>query len=206
MILMSRRKHVAWYNLFMGNIDREESGEAAVQRMLLKKAGLSDLPIEQFYCFSDKQTEKNTILLAYISLVDVEGHVILADVKWCSIKKLPRLQGFERKIIDQGYSVLQYRMSHYPISTKLLPGKFTMSRLYQIYQVIFDCSLDRRNFKKRVLALNILDKLTEIETKNTRRPAALFSFKPEIRLDPFGYGGILFKEIERKLRLKTSVK
>lgn len=159
-----------------------ENLEEGVQRHLLVKTGLRDVYFEQLYTFSeiDRDPRGRVVSSAYLSLLsDYEKKIKTSkdysDIKWFDIKKLPPLAYDHKKIIIKALERLKGKLSYTNIAQYLLPKEFTLSDLQHVYETILDKELDKRNFRKKVLSLGIIEK-TKKKTLGAFRPAQLYCF------------------------------
>lgn len=162
---------------------RETLDEAAL-RELKEETGVGDVYLEQLSTFGnpDRDPRKRVITVAYYSLVSADKLSPKAgsdaeDVNWFSLKDLPEL-GFDHdQIIQCSIERLRSRLNNLNLGFKFLPDEFTLSELQRVYEIILDKQLDKRNFRKRILSLNILQETNKTKMEGYHRPAKLYSFK-----------------------------
>lgn len=169
-----------------GFVRTGESLEEAAKRELREETGLKNLFLEQLYSFGrpDRDPREHVVTVAYLALVGIEGHAVRAttdalDAKWFSLAALPPVAFDHREIIDVALERLRGKVRYQPLGFELLPQKFTLRQLQQLYEVILDRQLDKRNFRKKVLALEVLKPLDEFEQDVAHRAAQLYSFDPK---------------------------
>ena len=116
------------------------------------------------------------------------------DVAWFNIKKLPKLGFDHRKIIDAAIKRLRGKITYEPVGFELLEKEFPFSDLEKLYQTLLDQEIDRRNFKKKIVGLGILEELDETIQRKSGRPARLFKFnkKKYFELKEKGYNFDIF--------------
>jgi hypothetical protein len=95
---------------------------------------------------------------------------------WVSLAKLPPLIMDHNEMVDKGLRRLRRRANTEPIGFELLPREFTMPHLQTLYEAIFQSTLDKRNFRKKILSLDVLLKLDRKDMSNSRKGAYLYRF------------------------------
>jgi 8-oxo-dGTP diphosphatase len=179
----------------------DESLETAVKRELKEEAGIDVSYLEQLYTFGkpDRDPRNRVVSVAYYGLVRPKDYQISAqtdaeDVAWFNIKKLPRLAFDHKHIVDNAIKRLRGKIAYEPIGFELLDKKFPFSDLEKLYQALLDRDLDRRNFKKKIMAYGFLEELDESVQRSAGRPAKLFQFnkKQYFELKENGYNFDLF--------------
>ena len=100
-------------------------------------------------------------------------------IQWFSIKKLPSVAFDHKKILDYSLKRLKWKFEYTTVAFSLLPKKFTISEIQNIYEIVFNRQFDKRNFAKKVLSLDIL-KEEEIKKDVSHRPPMLYSLKKDI--------------------------
>ena len=188
-VLLIRRK----YDPFKGNwaipggfVKDDESLEAAVERELSEETGIQINYLEQLYSYGDPDRDPRgrVVSVAYFGLIRPNAFKIMAatdaeQVQWFNIDELPELAFDHQKILDAAIKRLQGKITYEPIGFELLDNKFPFSDLEKLYTTVLGRPIDRRNFRKKILAINVLDELDEKSTKGTGRPANLFRFNQE---------------------------
>ncbi len=184
-----------------GLVLNDESLEAAVRRELKEEAGIDVSYLEQLYTFgkTDRDPRNRVISVTYYGLVRPKDYQISAqtdaeDVAWFNINKLPKLAFDHKHIVDTAIRRLQGKISYEPVGFELLDKKFPFSDLEKLYQALLGRELDRRNFKKKIMAYGFLDELEESIQRGAGRPARLYQFnkKKYFQLQESGYNFDLF--------------
>ena len=137
--------------------------------------------IKQFHTFSepDRDPRERVITIAYYALVrmqDVNGGDDAARAQWWAMGDVPSLAFDHDMILRLALQELRRQIHFEPIGFELLPEKFTMSALQQLYEAILDVKFDRRNFYKKMLHLGLLTQLDETDNEPGKRNAFLYSF------------------------------
>lgn len=184
-----------------GLVLNDESLEEAVRRELKEEAGIDVSYLEQLYTFgkTDRDPRNRVISVTYYGLVRPKDYQISAqtdaeDVAWFNINKLPKLAFDHKHIVDTAIRRLQGKISYEPVGFELLDKKFPFSDLEKLYQALLGRELDRRNFKKKIMAYGFLDELEESIQRGAGRPARLYQFnkKKYFQLQESGYNFDLF--------------
>ncbi|MDR8392953.1 NUDIX hydrolase [Aliifodinibius sp. S!AR15-10] len=173
------------WSLMGGFLNREESLDQAADRILHKLTGLKNVYLEQLYGFGevDRDPVERTISIAYYALINIKEHdkelVEEYGARWFPIDDLPDLIFDHSEMVEAAKSRLKYRASHEPVGFELLPEKFTMPELQILYEDIYQTKLDKRNFRRRILSTNVLNKTDEKQKKYSKKGAYLYRFDHE---------------------------
>ncbi|MGA2232243.1 MAG: NUDIX domain-containing protein [Tepidisphaeraceae bacterium] len=166
-----------------GFVDMDEPLEAAAFRELREETGLGDVFLEQLYTFGTpgRDPRGRTVSVAYYALVALEGRKLAAstdaaDAAWFSVSELPSLAFDHDAIVETAVQRLRGKVRYQPIGFELLPEKFTLSQLQHLYETILERELDKRNFRKKILGMNVLKETDEIEADVAHRAARLYRF------------------------------
>jgi len=175
-----------------GFIHLEESLEDAAKRELQEETGVKEVYLEQLYTFGDTKRDPRgrVITISYFALIsptqseqELKATTDVSEAKWFDLKNLPFLAFDHSKIIQYAIKRLKWKFEYTPIVFSLLPKKFKIPEIRKIYETIFNKKFDKRNFRKKLLSLNILDETKEIEENVPYRPAKFYTLKdktPEI--------------------------
>ena len=166
-----------------GFVNMNESVEAAAVRELQEETGISRVFLEQLYTFGDVQRDPRgrVISVAYYALVKPSEHPTAAasdarEARWFPVSALPPLAFDHEKIVAVALERLRGKVRYEPIGFELLPPKFTLSELQALYEAILGSPLDKRNFRKKILGMELLVALQERRQGAQHRPAQLFRF------------------------------
>jgi 8-oxo-dGTP diphosphatase len=203
-VLLIKRKNEPFQKMWAlpgGLVLNKESLDDAVNRELKEEAGIDVNYLEQLYTFGspDRDPRNHAISISYFGLVRPQDFQIAAqtdaeDVAWFNIKKLPKLAFDHKKIIDVAIKRLRGKITYEPVGFELLEKEFPFSDLEKLYQTLLDQEIDRRNFKKKIVSLGILEELDETIQRKAGRPARLFKFnkKKYFELKEKGYNFDIF--------------
>jgi 8-oxo-dGTP diphosphatase len=199
-VLLLEWKETGEWSLPGGFIQHEENMEEAATRVVRQRTGLENIYLQQFYTFGDigrQRTKSKTkvpkgakktswlmerfVTVGYWALVEHSKVVPVLDslssnYKWADVKKVPRLILDHNAILEKGLQSLRLHLNEYPVGKDLLPEKFTMPELQKLYETLLNKSIDRRNFQKRILSLDILVKLKELKRGGAHKAPFLYKF------------------------------
>jgi len=166
-----------------GFVQMDESLEDAARRELREETNITDVYLEQLYTFGgvDRDPRGRVVTVAYYALAKLSSHRVLAatdaeDVGWFAVHDLPTLAFDHEEIVEVAHERLRNKVGYAPLGFELLPKKFTLSQLQRLYEIILERSLDKRNFRKKILAMDLLIETDEIETDVAHRAARLYRF------------------------------
>lgn len=185
------------WSLMGGFLKRDESLDEAAYRILHQLTGLKNLYMQQLYGFGevDRDPVERTISVAYFALIDIQEHdkdlVEHYGAKWFPICGIPDLIFDHNKMVEAAKARLQYEASHQPVGFELLPEKFTMPELQKLYEAIYETELDKRNFRRRILSMDVLIKTNEKQKKYSKKGAYLYKFNKDKYLSKINNGDIL---------------
>ena len=167
-----------------GLVKENESLLDAVQRELLEETNVKVNYLEQLYTFGDdvfRDSRNRVISVAYFALVDAQKFEIKPDtdaenVQWIAIDEIPKLAFDHNLILNKALERLKSKLSYQPIGFDLLSEKFLFSDLENLYSLILNKEIDRRNFRKKIMSFEILEETQIFSDKKNGRPAKLFQF------------------------------
>lgn len=173
------------WSLMGGFMRLNETLQEAATRVLHTLTGLTNVYMEQLEVFGqvDRDPVERTVSVAYYALINIEDHdeelIKRYSACWYKLSKIPKLIFDHNIMVEHAIKRLRYRASIQPIGFELLPEKFTMRQLQKLYEEIFDEQLDKRNFTKKINALEILEKLDEKDKNSSRKGSFLYKFNQE---------------------------
>lgn len=166
-----------------GFVRVEETLDQAARRELEEEAGLSRVFLEQLFTFGDldRDPRERVVTVAYYSLVNIRDHRVHSatdarNAAWFPVLDTPTLVFDHKKILRMALQRLKGKVRYQPIGFELLPAKFTLSQLQHLYETILERELDKRNFRRKVLAMDFLEETDEIEQDVAHRAARLYRF------------------------------
>lgn len=166
-----------------GFVRVEETVDEAARRELSEETCLKDVFLEQLYTFGavDRDPRERVVSVAYYALVKLAEHPATgasdaSDAAWFSVAEPPALAFDHAEILRTGLERLRGKVRYEPIGFELLPQKFTLSQLQHLYEAVLQTELDKRNFRKKILSMDLLIPLKEQVRTGAHRPAQLFRF------------------------------
>jgi len=168
-----------------GLILPSETAEQAAVRILKSKAGLVDqsrvwMRQQKLYSRIDRDPRGRVVSLAFIALMPFEVSEQLEkrqDARWVQVSKVKNLAYDHDEVLSDAVDHLREIVNHSPVAAYLLPKVFTLTQLQHFYQTLLKTELDARNFRKRILDLDILEEAGKITEGAAHRPAMGYSFK-----------------------------
>ena len=166
-----------------GFVHVDETVDDAARRELREETGLSDVFLEQLYTFGelDRDPRERVVSVAYYALVALSRHTPKAatdarNAAWFCVSDLPTLAFDHDRILAMAVQRLKGKVRYQPIGFELLEEKFTLSQLQHLYEAILERPLDKRNFRKKILGMDLLVETNEIEQDVSHRAARLYRF------------------------------
>lgn len=166
-----------------GFVGEEETAQQCAERILKKETCLDNLFMEQLFTFSrvDRDPRFRVISIAYYALVklldyDAKAGEDTLSVKWFGLDEVPELAFDHTEILEKALERLKGKIKYQPIGFELLPEKFTLPELRNLYEVILQTSLDDRNFRKKILGFGLLVDTGEVQRGARNRAPKLYSF------------------------------
>ena len=166
-----------------GFVRLDETLDEAARRELQEETSLERVFLEQLYTFGgiDRDPRERVITVAYYALVRLSDHRVQAatdarDAVWFAMDDLPPLAFDHDQILETAHQRLQGKVRYQPIGFELLPPKFTLTQLQKLYEIVLGRVLDKRNFRKKIQGMGILEELDEVEKDVAHRAARLYRF------------------------------
>jgi len=166
-----------------GFVRVDETLEDAARRELEEETALTQVFLEQLYTFGevDRDPRERVVSVAYYALVNLTDHKVHAatdarDAAWFAVHDVPSLAFDHADILSTALERLRGKLRYQPIGFELLPKKFTLSQLQHLYELVLERALDKRNFRKRVLAMDLLIETDEVQQDVAHRAARLYRF------------------------------
>ncbi len=181
-----------------------EDLDSAAERVLKELTGLTDVFLEQVKTFGqvNRHPFGRVITVAYFSLVKINRFTlqpasIALKAKWHSISEVKSLAFDHNEILKACFERLKWLVRTRPLGFELLPPKFTLTELQHLYEAILETELDKRNFRKKILSMDLLIDLDELQEGVAHRPAKLYQFDRE-KYEKFRAEGFTFELKESK--------
>lgn len=173
------------WSLMGGFMEENESLRQAAGKVLYRYTQQKGVYMEQVGAYGEMNRDSGgrVISVAFYALVQMEKfNTTLAqkfDARWININELPELVFDHNRMVSDALLLLQYKVSREPVIFNFFDGKFTLPSLQDLYETIYQMPLDKRNFRKKLASMDILDQLEEKDKKNSKRGAFFYSFNPE---------------------------
>ena len=185
----------------VGSFVKEQEGlEEAAARTLHELTGLKDVYMRQLYAFGEIERDPGARVLSvsYYALIRLDNFdeelVKQHNAHWFSLNELPELIFDHKEMVDMALDRLRKQTRYQPIGFELLPKKFTLPQLLKLYEEIYQKTLDDRNFRKKIKALNFLKQLDEKDKSTSKKGAYYYSF------DTKRYNRLLEKGVNVELK------
>lgn len=180
------REFEGLYSLLGDLVRPDEDMEDAPYRVLQNRTGLHDVYLEQVQTFGNlgRHPSGRVITTAYYSLVNIKSHKLQLtanELHWHNVDEIRRLAFDHKLILDTCLQRLREKILEHPVIFNLLPEKFSLRELQDLYEAILGFELDRRNFRKRITIKNWLVDLNEMEEDVPHRPGKLYKLKTQLK-------------------------
>jgi 8-oxo-dGTP diphosphatase len=165
-------------------VHNREDLDRAAYRILSQRTGMDDVYLEQVKAFGDvgRHPAGRVVTIAYCSLINIQHHQLKIhdnELNWHNVTSISEMAFDHLKILETCYEWLQKRIQEHPLGFSLLPKKFSLRELQNLYEAILDVKLDRRNFRKKFFSMDLLEDTNEFETDVPHRPGKLYKFNYE---------------------------
>jgi len=167
-----------------GFVDIDEGLDEAASRELKEETGVSDVYLEQLYTFGKPKRDprERVITVAYYALIPSDKMQLQAAtdaeaVGWFGMNELPKLAFDHADIVSMAHQRLASKLDYSTLAFQFLPESFTLHELQNIYEIICQEELDKRNFRKWVLGLGQIEETGGKRTGGAHRPAKLYKMK-----------------------------
>ncbi len=177
-------------------MENESLGDAA-SRILYNLTGIKNVYLEQSHTFGDLNRDPGArvISTSYFALIkqqDIDNSLKMNNgAHWRSLSDLPELIFDHHRMVATALSCLRSQLKINPVGFELLPEKFTLVHLQELYEAIYQRSIDKRNFRKKILAMDLLQKLDEKEKLTSKKGAFYYRFISE-KYESFKQNGFYF--------------
>lgn len=170
------------WSLIGSFVESDESVMNAAERVLQEGTGLTNVFLQSLDCYGtlDRDPGARVISIAHYALIRLDDtNLDLTtnyQAKWFQVDEIPKLILDHNQMVTDALAKVRQRAKYQPIAFELLPEKFTIPQLKTFYDAVYQITLDRRNFRKRILAMGILRKLAEKDKTGSKKGAFLYQF------------------------------
>lgn len=199
-ILLHKRKfepYLGGWSLFGGFLEEDENLDDAAARILHSLTGFTGIYLEQLFSYGDVERDKERVIsVAYYALINTDqySHFEGGDhaATWIPLEELPPLVLDHDIMVKKALRRLRRKAASEPIGFELLPDKFSIPRIQKLYEAIYTEGFDKRNFRKKLLSMGILEKLAEKDKSGSKKGAFLYRFD-KIKYDELLSKGLGFE-------------
>lgn len=179
--------HTGQWALPGGWVHMAESIDAAAARHLRDLTGLDHIYLEQLQAFGqlNRVPGSRIVTIAYYALVRPEDYELVignttSDVQWRDVDQSMPLIFDHNEILRSALQSLRHKVRHEPIGFNLLPQKFTLLQLQELYEAILNVKLDKPNFRRKMAKMRLLVPCGEKQQHVAHRAAELYRFDEDI--------------------------
>jgi 8-oxo-dGTP diphosphatase len=178
------KEFLGLYSLLGDLIRPDEDLESASYRILVDRTGMDDVYLNQLQAFGriGRHPSGRVITIAYYSLIDIKHHKLKLnnnELHWHPVSEIKKLAFDHKLILDTCLKRLRQQVMEQPVIFNLLPEKFSLRELQELYEAILGVDLDRRNFRKKIALKDWLLDINEMENDVPHRPGKLYKLKSE---------------------------
>lgn len=173
-----------------GFVEMDENLEQGARRELEEETGVANVYLEQLYTFGqpDRDPRERVITVAYYALIpsdkiELKAATDAEGVGWFGIEEVPKLAFDHLEILHMAKQRLVAKLDYSTIAFQFMAAEFTLSELQQVHETILSEPIDKRNFRKKILALNVIEETSKEKREGPHRPAKLYRVIDRSRVD-----------------------
>ncbi|MDR2388207.1 MAG: NUDIX domain-containing protein [Tannerellaceae bacterium] len=199
-VLIARRKFEPLKgerSLLGGFVRKAESLNETVARVVLEYTGIEQVYMEQVGTYGEvgRDIGERVVSVVYYALIDMELYDKTLEerhnARWVNIREVGTLTLDHNQFLADTLRLMRRRTATRPVGFNLLPEKFTLPQLQSLYEAIHQQPLDKRNFRYKMLEMDILEKLEEKDKSSSRKGAYYYRFNKE-KYDRLLHDGYFF--------------
>ena len=170
------------WSLYGGFVESDESLEEASNRTLYELTDMRNIYMRQVGVYGnlDRDPFDRVISIAYCALINIKDYDdnlrLKHNLEWISLNKIPTLYADHGKMVSAAIKQIQSRINTEPLIFNLLPDLFTLTQLQHVYEAVLGEETDKRNFRKRIKQIDVIEKTELIDKITSKRGAALYRF------------------------------
>lgn len=191
-VLLIKRKNEPYkdmWGLVGGALYNDEDLEDGLKREVFEKTGIQDIELKLCNVFGrvDRSPVMRMVGISYLGVLDSNRVRVLkdtmktSDADWVEIDKIPSLAYDHNEVLNDALEKLKVEILRSDILKSLFPDGFTFPEIQKAYESILKRTFDRRNFRKKLLSLDLIEDTQKEVTFEGRKPAKLYRFKKNIR-------------------------
>ncbi len=190
LIKRNNEPYLGYWALPGGCLYNNELVLEGAKRELKEKTGISDIELSMFKVFDkiDRSPLKRMICLAFIGVLDKDKVKLLNEtekasiINWVDVKKVPELAYDGNEVLDSAINELREMIQSTEILKTLFPKEFTLPELQSVYESILNITIDRRNFRKKMITSGIIIDTNKTVNYNGKKPAKLYIFNDKCKI------------------------
>ena len=174
------------WSLYGGFVRNNESIDDAANRVLFELTGLNNLYMRQVGAFGnvDRDPGERVISIVYYALINTNDYDEELrkqhEVEWSNIDELPQMYSDHNEMVVKARRMMQENISRDPITFRLVPELFTLTKLQRLYEAVCGEEVDKRNFRKRIKDMDFIEKTEQIDKTGSKRGAYLYRFNKKV--------------------------
>lgn len=179
--------HRGEWSLMGGFVRHNESVDNAARRVLKNLTGLDGIYMQQVNTFGEVNRDpgERVVSVAYCALLNLTeiDHCALKEYNavWVDYNEIPDLCMDHNKMIEHAINKIRNKMRTEPLAFRLLPQRFTLTQLQNLYETLLGIKIDKRNFRRRALENHCIVSTDYVDKENSRRGARLYEYHSEGR-------------------------
>lgn len=154
--------------------------DSEARRVVRGTAGLTERYLEQLFTLSVVDDLGWKVIVSYLALIDAgEGATPAGRCSWFDASEAPAVGDHDRNVLEYAVVRLRAKIGYSTVAFHLLPPTFTLRELQTAYEAILGRALDKRNFRRRVTAAELIEATGAKRREGSHRPALLYRFRAD---------------------------
>lgn len=178
--------HKGEWSLMGGFVRKYEGVDEAAERVLKELTGIDGIYMHQVGTFGavNRDPGERVVSVAYTALVnytDIDHDMLKKfNAHWIDFDKIPHLCFDHDMMIESAIRSIQKKFRTEPLAFRLLPHRFTLTQLQNLYETLMGSKIDKRNFRRRALENKCIVMTEEVDKENSRRGARLYEYSNQL--------------------------